>query len=83
MGWGGPAVRRWLLIAAIVASIILLLRGALGLTLLVVSLLDGTFDDQAPVVLLAIEPWFVLGGVAYGGMALGQRRRRSTGTASR
>lgn len=74
MDWGGHGVRRWLLIAAVAACAILLLRGALGLTLLGVSLLDRTFDEQAPAVLLAIEPWFVLGGVAYGGMALSQRR---------
>ena len=53
----------------------LLLRGALGLTLLGVSVLSGTFDEQMPVVLFAIEPWFVLGGLAFGGMTLSQRKK--------
>ncbi len=73
--WGGRRVPRWLLVAATVACIVLLLRGALGLTLLGASVLSGTFDEQAPLVLLAIEPWFVLGGLAFGGMALSQRKK--------
>ena len=40
-----------------------------------VSVLSGTFDEQMPVVLLAIEPWFVLGGLAFGGMTLSQRKK--------
>ncbi len=71
--WGGRRVRRWLLSAASVACVLLLLRGALGLTLLGGSVLSGTFDEQAPLVLLAIEPWFVLGGLAFGGMVRSQR----------
>lgn len=73
--WGGRRVHRWLLVAATVASVVLLLRGALGLTLLGAGVLSGTFDGQTPVVLLAIEPWFALGGLAFGGMALSQRKQ--------
>jgi uncharacterized membrane protein YeaQ/YmgE (transglycosylase-associated protein family) len=75
MTWGGRRVHRWLLVAATVACVVLLLRGALGLTLLGASVLAGTFDEQAPVVLLVIEPWFVLGGLAFGGMALSRREK--------
>lgn len=72
---GGRRAHRWLLVAATVACVVLLLRGALGLTLLGGSALSGTFDKQAPLVLLAIEPWFVLGGLAFGGMVLSQRKK--------
>lgn len=71
---GGHRVRRWLSRAAAAASVILLVRGFPGSTLIAVSLLKGTFDPRTPAVLLAIEPWFVLGGLAYGVMALHQRR---------
>jgi len=64
-GWGGRRVRCWLLIAATAACPILLLRGMLGLTLLGVDLLTGMLDEQTPALLLAIEPWFVAGGLAY------------------
>ncbi len=59
--WGSQRVRRWLLIAATAACAVLLLRGMLGLTLLGVELLEGTFDEQTPAALLAIEPclWWV------------------------
>lgn len=79
-GWGRPVVRHWLVRAAAAAAVGLILRGAVGLTLLGVELLRGTFDGQTPAILLAIEPWFVLGGVAYGGMVVrsmrGSRLRR-------
>lgn len=77
----GPRARRWLLTASIVASVVLLIRGALGLTLLGADALGRTPDDQMPLVLLLIEPWFVLGGVAFGGLVLSQRRAAArTGT---
>lgn len=37
--------------------------------------LHGTLDPHTPTVLLAIEPWFVLKGLVYGGMALTHRQR--------
>lgn len=49
-------------------------RGS-GVGLLAVSVLRGTFDDAIPAILLAIEPWFLLGGFAYGGMVVHQRNR--------
>lgn len=82
--WGGSQVRRLLLMASAVASAVLLLRGALGLTLLGISVLDGAPDEQTPAVLLAIEPYFVLGGLAFGGMVRNQRRKPTVvGAASR
>lgn len=72
---GGDQMRRLLLMASAVASAVLFLRGALGLTLLGVSLLDGAPDQQTSAVLLAIEPYFLLGGLVFGGMVLNQRRR--------
>lgn len=75
-------VRRWLLAAAIAASVVLLLRGLLGLMLLAVSALQGSFDVQTPAILVAVEPWFVLGGLAYAGLALHQRKRATAGVLS-
>lgn len=77
MGWGSQRVRRWLLVAALAGCIVLLVRGAVGLTLLVVSQLDSAPDEETPAILIAIEPWFVLGGLAFLGMVLAQRRRRA------
>ena len=78
--WVGQRMHRWLMIASMAACAGLLLRGILGLTLLGVSLFRGTLDRETPALLLAIEPWFVLGGLAYAGMALSQRRGSDTGT---
>jgi Protein of unknown function (DUF3995) len=78
LGWGGRRVRRCLLIATAAASVVLLVRGLLGVTLLGVSLVGGTFDEQTPTILLAIEPWFLLGGLAYGGLTLHQRPGMNT-----
>jgi amino acid transporter len=58
--------RRWLLAAAVVASAVLLLRGLVGTALLAIGSGGGVLDGQTPPILLAIEPWFVLGGLAYG-----------------
>jgi len=71
----GGRVRRFLLLACAVASVALLLRGALGVTLLGVSALDDAPDEPTPAVLLAIEPYFVLGGLAFSGMVLDHRGR--------
>jgi cytochrome b subunit of formate dehydrogenase len=73
MGWGSRRVRRCLLIATAAACVVLLVRGLLGLTLLAASLVQGTLDERTPPILLAIEPWFVLGGLAYGGLTLHHR----------
>lgn len=63
-GWGSTALRRWLVRGARVAGVALLLRGALGL-----ALLSAGTDERVPAILLAVEPWFALGGVACLGMA--------------
>lgn len=73
-GRPGWRVRRHLLLAATVAGTVLLVRGAVGLSLLGVSVLGGTFDPQTPAVLLTIEPWFLAGGLAFTGMVVTQRR---------
>lgn len=67
--WGGPRLRRWLLATAVLGCIALSVRGVLGLTLMSADLLRGTYDRATPALLVAIEPWFVLGGIAYGVMA--------------
>ena len=71
----GARLHRYLLIASVVACVLLLSRGALGLGLLGAAMLDGQSSGQTPVILLAIEPWFVLGGMAFGGLVLSQRRQ--------
>lgn len=73
-GWGRPVVRRWLVRAAAATAVVLLLRGAVGLTLLGVELPRGTINGRTPGILLAIEPWFVLGAVVYGGMVVRSTR---------
>ena len=73
-GWGRSRMRSWLTRAAAAAAVVLLLRGLLGLTLLAVSMLRGRSDPQVPGVLLAVEPWFVMGGLAYGAVALAHRQ---------
>ena len=71
---GSRSVRRWLLAAAVVAGFVLLLRGVLGLILLALDVLGDSLDRHVPALLLAIEPWFVLGGVAYLIMVAALRR---------
>lgn len=71
--WGNRLFRRWALAAAVLAGVVLLLRGVVGVALLAIDPTDGVLDDQTPPILLAIEPWFVLGGLAYGLMAREQR----------
>lgn len=68
--------RRILLAAARVAAVLLLLRGVLGLALLAVEQLNGA-GGSTPAVLIAIEPWFVVGGIAFGGLARAWRGGRS------
>lgn len=80
---GSRPVRRWLLVAAVLAGLALLLRGVLGLTLLALDVLGGGLDRQVPALLLAIEPWFVIGGVAYLGMAAAVSSVRRTRRAER
>lgn len=74
--WGSPGVRRWLLRLAVAAAVLLLVRGALGIALLLVAEVRGVREPSPPI-LLALEPWFVLGGLAYGLMA---REERGAGT---
>lgn len=54
-------------------GVVLLLRGVVGVTLLAVDALTGSRNEPSPPLLLAIEPWFVLGGIAYLGMAIAIR----------
>lgn len=70
-------LQRRLLMALAAASVLLLLRGALGLSLLAAGTSSGASDEPVPLVLLAIEPWFVLGGLAFGGLVRSRRRRGS------
>lgn len=70
----GSRLRRPLLFAAGMGSAVLLVRGGVGLVMLAVSALNGTFDEQTPAVLVAIEPWFLAGGVAFAWMVSRQRR---------
>lgn len=74
-------VRRLLLLACAVGSVVLLLRGALGLILLGVSALDGAPDAPISAVLLAIEPYFVLGGLILRQWCRGVSACRRGGTA--
>lgn len=78
--WGTGRLRRWLLAAATLAAAVLLLRGVVGMALLAMEFEEAVLNRQAPPILLAIEPWFVLGGLTFGLMAREQHadeRRRS------
>ncbi|MDL5159752.1 hypothetical protein [Actinomycetospora termitidis] len=85
----GPAGRhlapRWWPRVLLGVAVLLVLRGLVGLTGLVIDLLGSGITS--PPVLVAIEPWFVLGGVACAGLARAIRRSRgsirSKGTTSR
>jgi hypothetical protein len=71
--WGTRRLRGWMLTVAVLASSVLVIRGLVGMALLATDVGRGAFDTQIPPVLLAIEPWFLLGGVAF---ALMVRERR-------
>lgn len=75
--WAGRRSRRLLLGATVLAAGALLLRGVLGIALLAIDLGAGVLDGQTPPILLAIEPWFVLGGLTFGLMAREQRGPRA------
>lgn len=66
----GP-VRRLLRAAAWVACGVLALRGAVGVAALSLDVATGALDS--PLVLVLMEPWFVLGGIAFGGLAATSR----------
>jgi len=70
----GARARRRFGAAAGAAGVVLLVRGAVGLALLAVGVLRGE-GSATPLLLLAIEPWFVIGGIAYAG--LGRRLLRA------
>jgi len=52
----GGRLHRRLLLAASAGTVVLLLRGVVGLSLLGVSALNGTFDRQTPAILLPASP---------------------------
>ncbi len=81
-GRGGFLLRRWLVFAATLAGIALLLRGGLGVIMLVADLASAALDNRTPPVLLIIEPYFVLGGLLSLGMATHYRRRPPEETTS-
>lgn len=64
--WGTGRLRRWGLAAAALASALLVVRGLLGLTVLVMGFDGDVFNGSVPAILVAVEPWFVIGGVAFG-----------------
>lgn len=82
--WGGTFVRRWGRTAAAVAAAVLALRGVVGLTLLTMELEAAVLHGDTPPALLAIEPWFVVGGLAFGLLARSSRQssEKAIGAAS-
>lgn len=61
------SVRCLLRAAAWAGCVVLALRGAVGVAALSLDVARGTLDS--PLLLVLMEPWFVLGGVAFGGLA--------------
>ncbi|WP_176946321.1 DUF3995 domain-containing protein [Blastococcus aurantiacus] len=66
----GLRARPWVRRTALAAATVLLVRGALGVVLLLVDAVTGTDGQAPPLVLLAVEPWFVVGGCLHLGAAL-------------
>lgn len=62
----------WLRLVAWMACGLLCVRGAIGLVDLALQLAAGDMDS--PVVLVVIEPWFLLGGVLFGVLAIASGR---------
>lgn len=63
--------------AAWAAGIVLLLRGLVDILALGFQVIRGTMDS--PLILVVIEPWFLLGGMLFGALAAksGQSREQS------
>jgi succinate dehydrogenase hydrophobic anchor subunit len=74
----GSRADRWLHRLLLVAAVVLLVRGAVGVVLLLTSPGDDP-GSSTPAILVAVEPWFLLGAVCYGGLwrALRPRPARS------
>ncbi|MGQ0575064.1 MAG: DUF3995 domain-containing protein [Pseudonocardia sp.] len=65
----GPGARRWFALVAAAGAVALLARGALGVGLLLAGVPTGTASPGTAPVLVAIEPWFLVGALAFGGLA--------------
>lgn len=57
--------RRWGLAAAALAAAVLVARGVIGLTLLAMDLNAAVLNGHVPPILLAVEPWFLVGGATF------------------
>lgn len=57
-----PKVKSWLRPLALITGAVLVARGSLGVVLL---LIDRGGSDDMPLLLLLIEPWFIVGGLAF------------------
>lgn len=68
---------RFLQLAASAGCVILTLRGVVGIAALGLELGEGGVD--APAILVAIEFWFLLGGVLFGMLAL-RAKHAATGS---
>lgn len=66
-----PRTARLLRRASWAAACVLIARGGLGIVFLLIDLAAGGLDPRPPMVLLLIEPAFVVGGIAYAAVARG------------
>lgn len=73
--WGRVFPARLLRAAVWSGSVLLLLRGALGVAPMVWSLLREASDESHPWSYV-IEPWFLVGGILFGLVAWSTRRGR-------
>lgn len=71
-----PRTARLLRAASWAAAGVLVARGAVGILLLVLDLAAGGLDPRPPVVLLLIEPAFIVGGLAFAAVARGEGAHR-------
>ncbi len=68
-----PRTARFLRRVSWVAAWVLGARGGLGILFLLVDLGAGGPDPRPPLVLLLIEPAFIVGGLAFAAVARGER----------
>ena len=59
---------RWVGRLAVAAAVVLLARGTLGTVLLIAEAVGDDPAEHRPVLLVLVEPWFVLGGIVFTGV---------------
>ena len=75
-----PRTARLLRGASWAAACVLVARGVLGIVFLLIDLAAGKLDPMPPLLLLLIEPAFIVGGLAFAAVARNGALTSSDGT---